>query len=95
MQPRHLLIALIALGALGASGQAVAESGVLMPRGPVFSGSDPIFKGLLLSPGFSKCRELRGRLYQWKCTYGDVPADPNDRLGVKRKPSSAAKSAKN
>lgn len=94
MQARHFLIAAAAIVLLGASGPAVAESGVLMPRGPVLSGSDPIFKGLLLSPGYSKCRELRGRSYQWKCTYGDVPADANGRLGTKQKQLRAAKPAK-
>ncbi len=88
------MMILAAFGTIGTSDSAFAESGVLMPRGPTFSMNDPIFRGLLLSPGFSKCKELRGRTYEWKCTYGDVPADPNGRLGKKPKQPGAAKSAK-
>ncbi len=82
MKRLNMVAALACLGMAGMSAPVAAESGVLVPRGPVLSTQDPVFMGLLLSPGTSQCRQLTGR-WEWKCSYGRVPRafDRNNQFG--------------
>ena len=67
-----IAVAFAGFAMTGISAPVFAESGIIVPRGPVLSMRDPVFLGLLTSPGTSKCRQLRN-YYEWKCTYGGVP----------------------
>ena len=73
---------LIAVGALawltlaGLNTPVLADSGIFEPRGPVLSGRDALFAGMLIAPGTNSCRRVYAPYYGWRCSYANLPPAP-------------------
>jgi hypothetical protein len=77
---RPVLVAAFACFALmGMSAAVHADSGIFEPRGPVISGRDPLFMGMVIAPGTNSCRRVYEPYYGWNCKYGKLPPGPGKR----------------